>query len=55
MTTPPSTGTVKCKGCEREIDICEFCQQPECPVAICYYCQNRELKQTVPQPHAHGG
>ena len=45
----------KCKGCNREIDVCEFCEQPGCPAAICYYCVNRELKQTQPHPHAHGG
>ena len=46
----------RCKGCDREIDICAFCQEPGCAAAICYGCQNRELRQTVPQPpHAHGG
>jgi len=45
----------KCKGCGRAIEVCAFCERPECPAAICYFCMNRELKQTLPQPHAHGG
>ncbi|HSS94762.1 MAG TPA: hypothetical protein VLR46_12365 [Candidatus Dormibacteraeota bacterium] len=45
----------KCKGCQREIEVCAFCEQPGCPAAICYDCQNRELKQTLAHPHAHGG
>lgn len=55
MTPQASTEKTKCKGCDRVIDICEFCERPGCPVAICYDCQNRELGQTVAQPHAHGG
>ncbi len=45
----------KCKGCDREIDVCAFCDEPECPAAICYRCENSELKQTLLHPHAHGG
>ncbi len=45
----------KCKGCKREIDVCACCQEPGCPAAICYGCLNRELKQTLVHPHAHGG
>jgi hypothetical protein len=45
----------KCKGCDREIDVCAFCEQQGCRSAICYRCQNSELKQTLLHPHAHGG
>lgn len=45
----------RCKGCDREIDVCACCQEPGCRHAICYGCLGRELKHTVPQPHAHGG
>jgi hypothetical protein len=55
MTQAEATKKEKCKGCDREIDICACCQEPGCPAAICFGCQNRELKQTIPQPHAHGG
>ncbi len=45
----------KCKDCDREIDECAFCGEPDCPAAICYRCENRELKQTMLHPHTHGG
>jgi hypothetical protein len=45
----------KCVRCHRVVDICACCHEPNCPAAICYDCQNRALKQTVPQPHPHGG
>ena len=45
----------KCKGCDREIDECAFCEEPDCAAAICYRCDNSELKQTLLHPHDHGG
>ena len=54
MTLAQSTKE-KCKACGREIEICECCHDQGCPDALCYDCLNRELKHTVPQPHAHGG
>ena len=51
----PTGAKERCKGCNREIEVCEFCEEPECSAAICYTCQNIELKQTLPHPHAHGG
>ena len=45
----------KCKGCGREIEICAFCQEPDCAAAICFGCQSQELKQMVRHPHKHGG
>lgn len=45
----------RCKGCERELDVCACCQEPGCPKAICYGCQAQELRHTIKQPHAHGG
>lgn len=45
----------KCKGCDREIDVCAFCQEPGCQAAICFNCHNVELKQSLPHPHKHGG
>lgn len=45
----------RCKRCNREIDVCDFCEEPGCKAAICYGCRNRELKQTLVHPHAHGG
>ena len=54
MTTPVATKE-KCKSCDREIEVCECCEQPGCPAAICYECQNRKLKPNLRHPHAHGG
>ena len=53
--SPAAVTKEKCKGCDREIDECAFCEEPECAVAICYRCENIELKQTLPHPHDHGG
>jgi hypothetical protein len=52
---PTGWGGEKCTRCGRVLDICACCHEPKCPAAICYDCQNRAFKQTVPQPHAHGG
>jgi hypothetical protein len=53
--TESTSAAEKCKGCDREIDVCACCQEPGCPAAICYRCQNQELGQTLHHPHAHGG
>ncbi len=53
--TETTAAREKCKGCGREIDVCEFCEQPGCPTAVCYACENRELKPVLPHPHSHGG
>lgn len=53
--SPAAVTKERCKGCNREIEECAFCDEPGCPVAICDGCVNRELKQRLPQPHAHGG
>jgi hypothetical protein len=50
-----ATTKQRCKGCNREIDECAFCDEPDCPAAMCDGCVNRELKQRLPQPHDHGG
>jgi hypothetical protein len=54
-TADPHVAAEKCAGCSRDIDRCCFCDRPGCSVAICYRCLMQELKQTRPQPHAHGG
>jgi hypothetical protein len=50
----PTLGA-KCAGCNRDIDCCCFCLEQGCSVAVCYPCLMQELKQTLPQPHPHGG
>jgi len=44
-----------CLECGDEIDVCECCEEPDCPKAICYGCLALALGQTAPQPHTHGG
>ena len=47
--------TVRCERCGRRIEVCAFCQDPECIHVICYDCLRTALRQSVDQPHAHGG
>jgi len=49
-----STGA-GCSTCSDEIDCCELCNRPDCPVAICFDCVNVVLGQAIEQPHTHGG
>jgi hypothetical protein len=44
-----------CRGCDREIEACAFCEAGDCGDAICYRCLIVDLRETVPQPHQHGG
>jgi hypothetical protein len=44
-----------CSQCGDEIDCCEFCDDPDCPVLLCYGCVHLALGEMVQQPHAHGG
>jgi hypothetical protein len=48
-------GTLVCKGCERGIEVCAFCDEDGCGEEICYRCLLVELGETVSQPHQHGG
>ena len=45
---------VVCGGCSREIDACGFCGE-RCGHEVCYRCVLFELRESVRQPHAHGG
>lgn len=44
-----------CERCGSTIEVCAFCESPDCRHVICYRCLRRELRQSLPQPHAHGG
>jgi hypothetical protein len=44
-----------CKGCNRTIEWCSFCDRTDCAVAVCYGCMLVDLRESIPQPHAHGG
>jgi hypothetical protein len=43
-----------CSGCGREIEACGFCGEP-CGHELCYRCVLFDLKESVAQPHGHGG
>jgi len=45
----------RCEHCDREIEICSFCDEEGCAVLTCYRCVATELKERTPQPHTHGG
>jgi hypothetical protein len=45
----------KCGGCGGEIEICAFCDEPDCPSPRCHNCVALDLNERIPQPHAHGG
>jgi hypothetical protein len=54
-TTMAAEGAFVCRGCDREIEACAFCEADDCGEAICYRCLIVDLRETVPQPHQHGG
>jgi hypothetical protein len=43
-----------CAECERAVEVCGLCGEA-CGVEVCYRCALVELKESLPQPHAHGG
>jgi hypothetical protein len=45
---------VPCADCRREIALCGFCGE-RCGHEICYRCCLLMLKETLAQPHEHGG
>lgn len=56
MTETAVAGTeLRCAGCEREIDRCACCDEPDCPTAICNECLSTELGERSPHIHEHGG
>jgi hypothetical protein len=44
-----------CAGCDREVEVCAFCETDDCGEATCYRCMIVELGETVLSPHEHGG
>jgi hypothetical protein len=45
---------VLCVECRRELEDCGFCGE-HCGHEVCYRCALVMLKETLPQPHGHGG
>jgi hypothetical protein len=50
-----SDARLKCTRCGARIELCAFCQSPDCSHVICYRCLRQELRQSLALPHAHGG
>ena len=46
---------LECTSCGARIELCAFCESAECSYPICYRCLRRELRQSLTQPHVHGG
>ena len=46
---------IVCADCDRRIEICCFCEDPDCRVAVCDRCVRTALRESVKQPHSHGG
>jgi hypothetical protein len=44
-----------CAVCDRDVDDCSFCGEPDCPAPMCYPDTLLALGLQVLQPHAHGG
>jgi hypothetical protein len=54
-TDTQSRAAVVCADCDREIEMCCFCQDEDCRVAVCDPCMRTALHESMKQPHAHGG
>jgi hypothetical protein len=46
---------LRCTRCGARIELCAFCESVDCSLAICYRCLRQELRQSLAQPHPHGG
>jgi hypothetical protein len=44
-----------CATCDREIEDCSFCGEPNCPAPECYSDMVTALRAGMLQPHTHGG
>jgi hypothetical protein len=51
----PVEAQVVCGDCDRAIEVCWFCQDPQCDQAICDRCIRTALHESVKLPHIHGG
>jgi hypothetical protein len=46
---------LQCTRCGARIELCAFCESADCSDVICYRCLRQELRQSLAQPHEHGG
>ena len=47
---PVSDEERRCSACGDAIDLCEFCEEEDCPVPVCYECLIVALGESVPHP-----
>jgi hypothetical protein len=55
VTTTEDRPAPNCTGCGVVVEGCGFCEREDCPETICSRCLRIELRESLPQPHAHGG
>ena len=46
---------IVCRGCDRTMEVCSFCENEGCGEAVCYRCLIVDLGETIVEPHGHGG
>lgn len=46
---------VRCVACDRAIEACVCCDDPDCPRPICYPDLAMTTRESLPLPHTHGG
>jgi hypothetical protein len=51
----PAERTLRCGTCGRWIDVCAFCRRVDCDHVVCYRCVRLAFRQSIAQPHLHGG
>ena len=52
---PARENEIRCTRCERLIEVCCFCEDPECRRVICFTCLRLAMRESVPLLHEHGG
>ncbi|MBI4260212.1 MAG: hypothetical protein HY658_06560 [Actinobacteria bacterium] len=45
----------RCVGCGRELEVCSCCEEPGCGNPLCYPDLAVLARQSMRQPHLHGG
>lgn len=55
MNTKAEVAMLTCTNCGEPIDVCYFCDEEGCVVAVCYTCISIALRQMERHPHDHGG
>ena len=45
----------RCADCGVVVERCGFCEREECSDTVCYRCLRIKLRESMAQPHPHGG